>query len=669
MSKLNLKPGPINKSDSKEKIRSEEIRFLIEILRSYFGHALLKMEIGNERFWQSFVSKISFIDDGAKLNPSQDANSPIVLPSGCKIVQIAFWDDSEAAGENGVLYIDKSYWEQLDSINKVALLAHEYFFKEARQAGFKNSDFVRAKIGKLFSSEGLPPLVKNWTPAAEESSKDILPLDINGYKYCYGSVADDPSSGIQLFLYNGNQLAIPIIKSKRLGISSLQPVNFIVGPRATTALELAHVAVHTKGGSEEDINFWMRETAISRNDDLKRGLEWLESKMEFAANDSKALWTSQLATPTSVMQISLENPIFRRNDQIATTPKDASAQIFAIIQKLLSTPYPQLISGAAVGAMISDPVKDKVIIFTETEPLTDEKLRISTLNAFSVLNQEVDRSIKNGKYPEAFPKWTAALESLSKKMVRPYTINNAERYMAKVRSFPELLYKSKIGILSETEKARLVRDYEQIALDPHAKKNYYLQNGRLSLQSDSQKVTFDLNCADAGLVYNDNNKMPNLSSEVKSSEVTFTIDSAKFTDDSQILNFEIAQTLRRISGRSTSKPPFQQDGWTIYEQISLNGTGAKSLKDFLSRTDSVKILSCEDFSPVFGGKRFELQHEDLRIANCLVINITENNSFFMVKTSEPTEEVFDNNAKTASYYISVRAIIPPKKRKLDDFVF
>lgn len=206
-------------------VSDEAFKLLMRQLGRYFGPAMTKMEFGTEEFWRSFVKRIAFIEDSAKLRVSRDANSPIALPNGCKIVQIAFWSDSIGREQGGTLYVDKKHWDQLDQVNKIALLIHEYFFKEARMAGFKNSDFVRAKVGQLFLSTVSTPLFSKWRPSASRLVSHLLPNRKTGFKYCVGLSDQDPKAKVILYQYEGSDgnpyFVIPYLKSNLFTKSSL----------------------------------------------------------------------------------------------------------------------------------------------------------------------------------------------------------------------------------------------------------------------------------------------------------------------------------------------------------------------------------------------------------------------------------------------------------------
>ncbi|KYG61627.1 hypothetical protein AZI86_18160 [Bdellovibrio bacteriovorus] len=291
-SKLKMKTmsGPFG--EGSEKVGPESIKFLISTLKSFYGPAMQQLEIGREEFWQEFVSRISFLDEDVRLYPSQDANSPIALPNGCKIVQIAYWDDSTGRGENGTLYIDRAQWKKLDSLNKVALLAHEYFFKEARIAGYKNSDLVRSQLAQIFSNSNIKPLFPEGS-------------QLNGY--CKGTNQADPHSVIHLYTAStlgARYLVIPYFRSSNISISSLKGQSFrLPDDRVQKALE--------------DISSMSKK----------------EFSNKISPDSSPKGWAGYFNSASTNIRISIENPfVIKKARERVITKSDVRMKIFGKIK-------------------------------------------------------------------------------------------------------------------------------------------------------------------------------------------------------------------------------------------------------------------------------------------------------------------------------------------------
>lgn len=115
---------------------------------------------------KNFADKIRFISAGKKLNLINDSFEPII-EQGCEMVQVAtYYDES-------ILLIDKSLWDQMDWLNKTALLTHELVYFKARSEGATNSMASRKLVGQLFSSQGARPMA------------DGIPSDKTKFASCY----------------------------------------------------------------------------------------------------------------------------------------------------------------------------------------------------------------------------------------------------------------------------------------------------------------------------------------------------------------------------------------------------------------------------------------------------------------------------------------------------
>ncbi len=108
-----------------------------------------------------------------KIPAVQDSN-PKILPSAknCSLEQIAVYRD----GTNQVHFVG-SIWNQLNSVNKAALLIHESLYRNLRGMGDTTSDRTRKLVAYLFGGlqfewilDGLPQkYLFCWTNDAEAS--------------------------------------------------------------------------------------------------------------------------------------------------------------------------------------------------------------------------------------------------------------------------------------------------------------------------------------------------------------------------------------------------------------------------------------------------------------------------------------------------------------------
>jgi hypothetical protein len=223
-----------NYSGNKNQVSDLAIKMLVQALRDYYGPSSYNLEFVREKFWKEFASKISFLNDEKKLYPSQDANSPITLLEGCKIVQIAYWEESSDPSGPGTLYVNQKLWSELDELNKIGLLAHEFFYKQARKALAKNSDSTRSYIGELLSEGHLKPLFANWKSAADPKLMGVLPETSKGYKFCVGTAKDDEDAKLHLYQYLGDDksdhFVVPYIVSNSINLNYFQNASVSIKP-------------------------------------------------------------------------------------------------------------------------------------------------------------------------------------------------------------------------------------------------------------------------------------------------------------------------------------------------------------------------------------------------------------------------------------------------------
>lgn len=95
------------------------------------------------------------IPEDTVLNPTDDA-LPALLPKECSIKQIASYQNQE------LIYVDQTLHEKLDYLNQLALVAHEYIYKNERDGDVKDSRYTRLIIGMALEKDlGIIPF--DWS--------------------------------------------------------------------------------------------------------------------------------------------------------------------------------------------------------------------------------------------------------------------------------------------------------------------------------------------------------------------------------------------------------------------------------------------------------------------------------------------------------------------------
>lgn len=124
--------------DSKE----ENLQGAKEILQATF--AQMPSVIPIQYFIDRALKDFRLLPPDVKLAPVDDA-APIVIPSGCELEQLAYYQDNEN------LLVDQNLWNALDGKNKAALIMHEIIYLQARYEGDKDSRNARRVVAHIFS--------------------------------------------------------------------------------------------------------------------------------------------------------------------------------------------------------------------------------------------------------------------------------------------------------------------------------------------------------------------------------------------------------------------------------------------------------------------------------------------------------------------------------------
>lgn len=515
-------------SEDSNKISPEAFKILVESIKYYFGPASKNLDFANEKFWMEFEKRISFINDTTPLHYSQDANSPISLPSGCKIVQIAFWHESSGPTDEGTLYVDQKHWGNLDQFNKVALLAHEFFFKQARQAGHKNSDFVRNQVGRLLSIEGLEPIFKEWVPSKDSRVSDILPAYMKGFKYCTGKSDEDPSASLQLYQYRGKDglqhFAIPFLKSNSINISLLQGnflnLNLNKGYFLSKAIDFWIVGrdmiescvdecLTRKFADHDDEQIWRKlwygddlllTSPVSYYDEMKHNLTLNKSLMLWP-NTEATLWSALINSNSQIVEIFLRNPGYGLKQSYDYKLKP-SEELMKLIYSKLSADLNQFFYQRLERSELFKKVESSS---TEKKNQHLEQHKINLANAISILNNELQDALNSGVYPEGFPKWNAALTKVIKFIddfqptpfeVKPLFLVDTT-FLAKL--LPNQLYKIKNNVHEVTDFVHNFFELDDLILErPHIPE---FGSGILQLRQSNINLDFKLSCVDYKTLY------------------------------------------------------------------------------------------------------------------------------------------------------------------------
>ncbi|NUN07337.1 MAG: hypothetical protein HUU57_16455 [Bdellovibrio sp.] len=477
------------------------IKHFVEVLRKYYGPASGNLDFVNTEYWKKFADSISFIPEDATLHPSQDANSPLALPEGCKVVQIAYWDESSGPVEDGTLYVDKKTWKQLDQFNKIALLAHEFYFKQARKAGYKNSDFVRYKVGHLLSQEGLLDIFQQWEPSKDSRVKDVLPEKKTGFKYCTGTSEADPNAKLQMYQYEGKDqlqhIVFPVVKSNTVNFSDFQvahvtfskethhKVSFLTDlllPVSHYKQSLGSVnegsfllafdelpLLSARYGDQTFIDASLGDSSISKYKD--RILEMVSG----SARDEEVSWTVKSRSESAKIQ--MFSPAFKRDEAQESVQSLSKDELVRAINN-------QIILG----------------IFGDLMRSSEARRRELVLPSLNALHKELDEGMAAGVYPTGLPKWSGELKKIEQlfsniltkekgKPVKFFIKNNSDL----LGSLPQKLYALKMNAYDGVEIMRGINN-------PELKKGHELpvslRAGSVSITEGSNTATFKLECHD-----------------------------------------------------------------------------------------------------------------------------------------------------------------------------
>jgi len=129
------------------------------------GHANLaeKLRSKIQANLTTFMQSAKFVDTAADLPSAADLGEAARVPSQCEIRQIAYFDD-----RSSTIFILRSAWDQLDSVNQAALVHHEVWFRDFRAAGETTSENARRMVAQIYALRG-PLKLDEGLPSAPPS--------------------------------------------------------------------------------------------------------------------------------------------------------------------------------------------------------------------------------------------------------------------------------------------------------------------------------------------------------------------------------------------------------------------------------------------------------------------------------------------------------------------
>lgn len=576
-----------NGTSTGQNVSAEAITVLTDSLKNFFGPSSHNIALTSDKYWNDFVQQISFIGDDKDLYPSHDANSPIALPKGCSVVQIAFWDESSGADSEGTLYVKRSLWNRLDQLNKVGLLAHEIVFKHARKALHKNSDATRHKVGELLSAKGLVPMFKDWAPSTELSVAQVLPKYKSSYKFCEGSSTEDPNARLQFYQYEdtkGKQrFAIPVLESNSINAGSLPTFDFSFDPfKRTDLLKATDLLIYQSDFSQSsaklntgltpELFFELHNDRPASNfkSDAWRG-RWIKRwygtnngfhspELQYPQKDAfinllaglskkqEDLWSDFITSGARPIKVTLLNPTFDSKSSGERRLKSKKDLTYTL-QRLISTH-----------------LKSCDINWGQTD------------NYISSLNKEINEHVQAGTHPAIFPRWEASIRKLEDEGCK---INGSD-FMTDY--FPALLYSLKVNNYDEEAFAEVLGD---LAYDIPSTSS--LKPGRVRVSQDNTSLTFDLTCSDFDSVYAQLKRQSEQKEIVRNKKINHTSHEDQYAaaavNDLRSLERQISST--KALAKFLSFEDFSEENWSKFKS-QIEGGACQSTSD-------ITTISCPDF--------------------------------------------------------------------------
>ena len=183
--------------------RDDEYRSYVEALRMLTGDRRPVGANDVRQFHNDLAHYFSFTPPTVHLPEIDDKGPTPSIREGCAIEQLAiFYDDHQK------IQVDYEIWGALDSLNQVALFAHEFIYYVYRSAGIQSSISSRKIVQSLFSLRNLDHNYIATSPMLRCGG-----LAINGkssYLEIFQDPADSEKSVIQVLEFAGLPMFFPL---------------------------------------------------------------------------------------------------------------------------------------------------------------------------------------------------------------------------------------------------------------------------------------------------------------------------------------------------------------------------------------------------------------------------------------------------------------------------
>ncbi len=579
-----------------ESVEQKTVGFLLSALKRYYGPALRDTEIGDVKYWTEFAQKIAFVPEQAALYPSNDANSPLALPKGCRIVQIAYWDESAGLDAEGTLYVDKTLWVKLDQFNKAALLAHEYFFKKAREAGLTNSDYTRYKVGQLLSMEGMSPLFPGWVPSKDSRVSEVLPESPKGYKSCVGS-AGERGSSIRLYQYRDNKgvqrIVIPSLKSGNYSLLPFQSVTMSFQPGPGDVMGL--ITDQFLFNPDEEMPLDFKQNSITGK--LTAENHGLESfRREF--------YTINVPAKNRTVKLSVINPMADIVSEEKTELKPSNELALQM------------------NLQIEDEIKNAFGSYKYSSR--------NLLEPIAALNAEIDLAVKQGIFPQSFPKWNAELDKIEHVAKITYTPEQRTKLYS---TFPDILYRIKLGTYSDYQISKVmgIKGYKKF-------NNKVRTLVQFNLTVDDKKLDYGIGCSDYSRVYREITQRADLGFSEEGLDHSLAVSvirpqgeaqgtsvEAKYAE--QIKTALVNGSLRDATFRNSFFAFNDDECFVPGKQLTDNCRPAVEFLEDLKNEKSIQIKSCQEVT----GEIAKIDTEKGLITTCMLFDFNSRQQKYIAK--------------------------------------
>jgi hypothetical protein len=129
-------------------IEQEYIRYMKDSRAALGSTGPINEEGALSHFRSTLKLAMRFVPEGQTLPILNDSGRTPEVPSNCKIEQLAVFYD-----HRGSYDVNKTLWDRLNGMNRLALFIHEALYSQYRRIGEVNSENVRAYTAAVFSVE------------------------------------------------------------------------------------------------------------------------------------------------------------------------------------------------------------------------------------------------------------------------------------------------------------------------------------------------------------------------------------------------------------------------------------------------------------------------------------------------------------------------------------